>query len=743
MKGCCRSGIILLLIVVFLNLFWVSVGAADVNIYYNNDNVNRTLEPELVQGEIMVQAVPLAEMFEIEIKWIHSINTLEMYKEDLEIKMMQDNSILQVGDSVVYSEVGLIDRDGKKYIPLQPVMNALGFLADYELENNNFYINHPSTIVKGMHWADNKQEIIIEMDEVGPYRIDNTVEPEKIILEIENAILADDFIDDVSNKNFYVRFNRIDGGSNLQIAINGRYPIPFHRDGNIIEGDNHLSLTFLPTIENISWEDEQLFVSGNGDLGEPEIFYLDDPHRLVLDFENVMATDFEKEALQSSYIKDIETSQFSYDPLVMRVVVHLEEDRILNRVSAEPDGKDKLVFEAVEETKLYDLVLDSNKISFKTDRKVEPGIFTLNDPERLVIDLFNMERAANVPDEIEINNDLVQRIRTSDFQGDRVRMVADLKQITGYDYFITEEEDLYRYDIFLANKLEKIDIVEDLDYTGINILLSGMVEYEIEELTKSDSVKISLQDLKEDGSSVSLPEPGGLVTGVDIDYKDEFDGEKNIIFSLEENTEFEIYADNPDNEIRMVLSKPGVEAVSGEKIVVIDPGHGGFDPGAVGPSGLTEKEVALDISKSIAQKLQDKVDKIVLTRDSDEFISLRERVEMANQLDASVFVSIHANASNREYSEGTETFISPANKAVSRRLAEIIHDELIDEIQLNDRGIKEDNFYVVKHTDMPSILVEVAFLSNPHEEALLSSSVFRRKTAGAISRGILKYFEED
>ncbi|MFW5985489.1 MAG: N-acetylmuramoyl-L-alanine amidase [Halanaerobiaceae bacterium] len=732
----------ILFIIIVLVFTYISTGQArEVNIYYNNEKANESLSPSIVDDEILVKANSLAEMFSINLKWIHAINTMELKTEELTIKMRQNSPLIQVGDRVVHSKNGMVDREGVKYIPLKPVLDALGFLVEYEVEDDDFFITQPESVITGMHWANDKQEIVLEMDELGAYRIDNSTDSEKILLEVENAVLSDDFVDDVSDKNFYVRFNRIENKTTLQIEINSRYPIPFHRDGNVAEKDGSLTLSFLPTIDSIQWKNDGLQIMGNGELKDPEMFYLDDPHRLVLDFPETMVTEFDKDAEKSPYINDISVSQYSRDPLTMRVVFELaDEDIYLNQVQDRSKG-DTLVYQQIEQTSLVDLTYGSNVIQFKTDREIEPQMFRLNDPERLVIDLFNVEMLENIPDEIKVDNNLIEKIRTSDFEQDRFRMVVDLKEKTGYDFVQKEANGVFEYEVLLQNSLKKIDIVEKEEYTNIEFDLSGETKHKIERLSESGDLKIDFSGLEGGISQDMLPDPQGIVRGISVEESESGSQEDSIIVSLEEYHGHESSFKEAEGIFQLSFSNKDFAAKG--KIVILDPGHGGFDPGAVGPSGLTEKKVVLDIARRVKDYISGRVDQVFMTRNSDEFVSLRDRVKMANEVGTGIFVSIHANASTKRYSEGTEIYIAPGSNGISTPLGETIYEEVISEIDLKRRGLKQDNFYVIKNVEMPAVLMEVAFLSNPHEETLLSKSVFRGNAAQAIGRGILKYFEED
>jgi len=205
---------------------------------------------------------------------------------------------------------------------------------------------------------------------------------------------------------------------------------------------------------------------------------------------------------------------------------------------------------------------------------------------------------------------------------------------------------------------------------------------------------------------------------------------------------YEIISEKPDDQIIITAIK---EQIQREKTpIIIDPGHGGFDPGAIGPSGLKEKDVALSISEKVFQDLKNTYENVAMTRTIDRFVSLRDRVEKANNLDARLFVSIHLNSSAYNHSRGTETYIAPGRTGKSLALANYIQGELVSSNdQLQDRGIKKDHFYVIKYTEMPAVLVEAAFISNPEEEKLLKDEEFKQQIAEAISRGIINFIEEE
>ncbi len=180
------------------------------------------------------------------------------------------------------------------------------------------------------------------------------------------------------------------------------------------------------------------------------------------------------------------------------------------------------------------------------------------------------------------------------------------------------------------------------------------------------------------------------------------------------------------------------------KKVVVDPGHGGVDSGAIGLTGLLEKEVNLDVGERLKKLLEDAGAIVVMTREGDQSTSNRVRVEVTNDSKADVFVSIHANAYSDPDSNGTETFYCSqnSNRDVSKYLAQQLQRELIAELGLRDRGVKTRSFYVIKETEIPSALVELAFLTNKEEEELLRTPEARAGSAEALFRGLEAYFRK-
>lgn len=236
---------------------------------------------------------------------------------------------------------------------------------------------------------------------------------------------------------------------------------------------------------------------------------------------------------------------------------------------------------------------------------------------------------------------------------------------------------------------------------------------------------------------------------------------------------------------RLVL--PFVPEPDPVRVVVIDPGHGGFDPGSVGPTGVQEKDVALSVALALAEALQGVPDLVVhLTRDRDVSIPIWERGDMATRLKGDhpgILISIHANALDDPSPRGLETyFLSEARTEHERRvaalenaapasgdggasrtqdeglafilnelrnldyihwsadLAAVIHERVADVHPGRDRGVRQAPLAVITNALMPGVLVELGFLSNPDEEQLLTEQAFQRDAAEAMAEAVKAFF---
>src|SRR3954452_16461503 len=169
------------------------------------------------------------------------------------------------------------------------------------------------------------------------------------------------------------------------------------------------------------------------------------------------------------------------------------------------------------------------------------------------------------------------------------------------------------------------------------------------------------------------------------------------------------------------------------RTIVIDAGHGGYDRGGVPGQRISEKDKTLDVAQRLKRILQSEGYRVIMTRDSDVFVSLGARVAIANASRGASFVSILFNCASRSGANGIETYYYRGDSA---GLAQSIHRNVVSGAPTENRGIRRRGFYVLRRTAIPSVLVECGFLTNPTEGSLALSAGYRQKLAVEIARGI-------
>lgn len=184
-------------------------------------------------------------------------------------------------------------------------------------------------------------------------------------------------------------------------------------------------------------------------------------------------------------------------------------------------------------------------------------------------------------------------------------------------------------------------------------------------------------------------------------------------------------------------------------VVIIDVGHGGTDIGArTHQPYCEEKRICLQLARLVKKHLNQMGYRVVMTRDTDVFVSLAKRVEIATQARGDLFVSVHCNSTRNPTAHGIEVFFhdnreDKAHGTASRKLAESVLSRVIRRTEAVSRGVKKGNFYVIRETTMPAILVESGFISNPAERDLLRNREYQDKIARGIVDGVDSFFKKN
>jgi N-acetylmuramoyl-L-alanine amidase len=340
--------------------------------------------------------------------------------------------------------------------------------------------------------------------------------------------------------------------------------------------------------------------------------------------------------------------------------------------------------------------------------------------------------------------------------------------------------------IFDSNKLTvksalKVLGINETD-NSIKILLNGRPEFTHE--AGDRDIIIFLKNTSIDENKFRMKNSKKLIRILEPSNDK---NESTVIITYAPEYQFSTIASSADSIVILFLKRPKTDTlnnISSLKTIIIDAGHGGKDPGAIGPSGVQEKTMNLDMAQRLKKLINagyKNID-VIMTRDKDKFVSLSERTQLANKYPNAIFLSIHCNASKNKSSKGFETyFLSNAKTdweravearenssltfdlpdderkgldfilwdlaqneflSASSRLAEFIQTEYEVKYKAENRGLKQAGFYVLKGNYMPAVLIETAFLSNKDEEKKLKSKDFRQEIAQLIYNGLSKYLKE-
>jgi N-acetylmuramoyl-L-alanine amidase len=379
----------------------------------------------------------------------------------------------------------------------------------------------------------------------------------------------------------------------------------------------------------------------------------------------------------------------------------------------------------------------------------------MQNPDRVVLDIDQVElnpAIKSLADKVQANDPYIKQIRSANFQ-QGVRLVVDLKAAAKPNAFTLTPTGAYKYRLVL-------DV-----YPALDPLMAMVAE--------RDPVPAPTVAVTADAPAPTstAPEPVVVETA-----------------ALANNVPSQAAPANPPviTEGPVIKNMPAeVKKVGRQIIVAIDAGHGGEDPGAMGASGSREKDITLMVAKKLKQQIDAEPNmRAVLTRDGDYFIPLHGRVVKARGMQADLFVSIHADAFTKQSARGSSVFALSergATSASARYLAKKENEsDLIGGVSLNDKDpilartlldlsqtatindslklgkavlseigeintlhakrVEQASFAVLKSPDIPSILVETAFISNPEEERRLNDEVYQEQLCASILNGIKKYF---
>ncbi len=467
---------------------------------------------------------------------------------------------------------------------------------------------------------------------------------------------------------------------------------------------------------------------------------------------------------------------------------------------------------------------DYTRVAIDLEQGVKFESQRIDHPDRVFFDLLNTQLDSKLTGKtFDVSDGLLKDIRTAQFKAGRTRVVLDLDELSDFNASLLSNPSRLIIDIHNKNSHSEIVLNQPTDNAPANEVASLIDAAETNKpadktmqdftgnvdeseartavdkpvrrntVTTKNGIKKTIVDADDEEPTVKdkdtlakldPPEIGpAKIKPASVDTVSSAPTPADRIKSPPKNKRKAATADLDVREAQPTASgdRSLIRAL-GLKIgkIVIDPGHGGHDTGTIGPNGLEEKDLVLDVSRRLGKLLQTRLGaEVIYTRKDDTFIPLETRTAIANQEAADLFVSVHANSSHDPDARGVETYylnftsspealeVAARENAVSEKSIHELQDlvkkialkEKIEESQEfasdvqrslhtglaaknpgeRDRGVKKAPFIVLIGANMPSILAEISFLSNPGDERRLDTADYRQKIAESLYRGIAKY----
>ena len=388
---------------------------------------------------------------------------------------------------------------------------------------------------------------------------------------------------------------------------------------------------------------------------------------------------------------------------------------------------------------------DYTRVTLELDQELKSEHFTLDNPHRMVIDLTGLTINSTLQElvsKVRSNDPYIANVRVGQFQPNVVRLVLDLKQPIAPQVFTLKPIGEYKYRL----------VIDLYPRVARDPLLA------LQNTDDSDPLAAVLEQLAQSQPSVPVPTVAGQTTPKKV----------------------------TPPPAAAVVPRPSPSAANRPILIALDPGHGGEDPGAIGPAGTREKDVVLQIAHRLKKLIDAQPNmRAYMTRDKDFFVPLGVRVQKARRVKADLFISIHADAWIKPSARGSSVYALSQTGATStaaswlakkeneadlvgginigthnKQVAQVLLDlstaaQITDSVRmgtgilsemgkinrLHKNQVERAGFAVLKAPDIPSVLIETAFISNPNEEKLLRSPAHQEKLARAMLSGIQDYFK--
>ncbi|MBA2132641.1 N-acetylmuramoyl-L-alanine amidase [Hydrogenispora sp. UU3] len=380
----------------------------------------------------------------------------------------------------------------------------------------------------------------------------------------------------------------------------------------------------------------------------------------------------------------------------------------------------------------FQLVSAVPEIYVETSGPVQYKVDFLMNPHRLIIDLWDVTLtgpALTVPG----NETWVKSIRVSQFDPQTIRLVLDIKEPRNCVVGIDETNPAR---LLIKTMTELLEATWHPDGDGGRLVLKGSGRLPAEPRYDPKTGKLYIRIPQTKLGDALQAAAGADAAGSVFKLREQDSSTVEVELAIPRGHDYSVTWNQDRREITVEVKNAPLSG----KVIILDPGHGGADAGAISPSGLREKELNLVVALRLKQKLEALGAEVLLTREDDRYLWLYDRVAIANRAGGAVLLSIHANNHDNRKIHGLEIWHHP-DRSESAVLAKALAEAVLARTNQHFRGIMASKDFVLpREAQMPAVIFEMGFVSNQDEEKLLKTEEFQDKITDGISQGLIAYF---
>ena len=654
--------------------------------------------------------VPVREVFEIlggEVSWESNERRVDVKLGSKEISLWIDNQEARVDGKTITIDVPAKIINEKTMVPVRFISEQAGLLVSWNPDTKTVGIDTPMATITNVAYTkinDINCLVVSANSTISGYKYFMLEEPYRLILDVENS----EFKFETSTKNIdddlisTIRFGKQENDVNRVVL-----DLKKDTDYVVVPSKDKTKLYFAMT--------EEFVIPGE---------------------DNANTDNEETTSGENQNTDNKETTSGENQNTDNKETTSGENQNVNDSNNANENNNQNIIVPDVYITSIkYSTISKRIKIAYDGDI-VYTDMFLTN-PNRIVIDIANAELKTEGPKEITIKNNIITAIRFSQYAEDSVRIVLDLSEKADYKIYertselqVAVTQPTYKNVTYKLNAANAQITLTDVDKNDITVTRN---ESQNKYILKFSSSKFAC------GEGEIKPEDKFVESIAITETRITIYDTGNMVYTMRQSG---------NNVVITVKQEEGKSGTTDKKVILIDAGHGGSDPGACNGSAQ-EKVFNLNIALYLYDLLAERDDvEVYMSRDSDIYLNREDRVAIATELDPDLIVSVHNNSLDNKSYSGTMVLYynndteSKYGDITSKECAQIVLEKLVEELETINRGVvNREDLHILSKTPCPSILCEISFISNDAELERLKTKSFQKNAAEAIYEGVVEILE--